>query len=96
MDGRRVVPLDAALRLKLNWDVFTFADAATMRRFRSDPLRWCGWLSDPITQRRFRPTWRSPTASYDGRTWWFSSEQSKQAFLAHPDSFVVQKTMLPE
>ena len=76
-------------RAQVNYEFFYFADEAGKEQFESDPLRWCGTVTDPISRERFRPTEKSAVAEHNGIPFFFSSEDTKTAFAAHPDSFSV-------
>ena len=90
--GRRAV-LDSSLRVRVGHDLFYFADAAGRARFLKDPLRWCARLSDPVTQRRFKPARTSPHLDWRGRRYWFASDSTLAVFRAMPDSFATRKGM---
>lgn len=81
--GKRPV-IDSSLREKVNYEIYYFASAAEKERFRKDPLRYCGQVTDPITKARFRPTASSPTATHGGRTYYFSADSTRARFLANP------------
>ena len=81
---------DSARRVWIGQDLFYFASEAERSRFVADPLRWCRALTDPVTQRRFHPTSRSPRLSYAGRPYWFASDSTRGVFVAKPDSFAVR------
>ena len=95
MDGRPA-SLDSTLRVRLNADLYYFADRATRARFLRAPLRWCGALTDPVSLRRFRPTAASPSARVAGRTWRFETAATRAQFLARPAAFEETARMLPE
>ncbi len=75
----------------VNHELFVFADASTRERFRKDPLRYCGILTDPVSKVRFRPTARAPRTEYDGRLYFFTEPGTLARFTAHPDSFAFRK-----
>lgn len=85
--------LEPGLRAEVNHEIFLFADRASFERFRKDPLRWCGTVSDPVSRKRFRPTPRSPRLTRDGRPYFFTSGLDLRTFRAMPDSFATRKGM---
>ncbi len=85
--GHRAARLDSSLRVWIGHDLFYFADRAARDRFAHDPLSACRALSDPVTQRRFRPTRKSPRLDYSGRPYWFESEATRDTFRTRPDWF---------
>lgn len=89
LDARRPARIEASHRTSLNFEVFYFADLESKRKFDTDPPRWCGPLTDPVTGQRFVPARRSPRTEYDGRTFYFVSDESQGRFAARPDSFAV-------
>lgn len=95
-DSDRMAVLDDAHLARVNFDLFFFADDDELQRFRDDPLRHCGTLSDPVTFERFRPTRRSPRLSHAGKTFVFANSVTYATFAAMPDSFVVPRLRMEE
>jgi YHS domain-containing protein len=93
VDPRRHAVLDSKLRSYVNYEVFFFADDSTLALFESDPLRWCGLLTDPVSQRRFRPVLGARPFVFNGRRYFFESDSTLALFEAQPDSFAIRKTM---
>lgn len=85
LDERRPAVIDAEHCVRLNWEAFFFADAWERERFRSDPLLYCGLLTDPISRQRFRPRASSPRATHEGVTYFFESEDNRSAFEVAPE-----------
>ena len=85
--------LDPGLRAEVNHEVFLFSDRSTLEKFRKNPLRWCGILTDPVSRQRFRPTARSPHLTYNGRPYYFTNDLNLRTFRAIPDRFAVRKGM---
>jgi YHS domain-containing protein len=90
-DAARPAVYDAALRTRVNYEFYVFADAEEKHRFDADPLRWCGTVTDPIDRQRFRPTKDSPRATHAGVPYFFRYEQNEKQFVAAPDSFAVMQ-----
>src|SRR5262249_52513390 len=55
VDPTRIGSLDARLQSRVNGEIYRFADATTLERFRRNPARWCGILRDPVSGVRFIP-----------------------------------------
>ena len=90
-DAARPAVYDPALRTRVNYEFYCFADADEKRRFDADPLRWCGTVTDPISRQRFRPTQASPRTTHAGVPYFFSSDETARQFAAAPDSFAVMQ-----
>ena len=84
--SRRAI-LDSSLRVRLNQDIYYFSSMAALKRFRKDPLRYCGKLTDPVTRERFRPTKSSPHVAFRGRDYWFAADSTLARFQAQPERF---------
>ena len=89
----RPAKLDPAFRTLVNYEVFFFSDGDSKRKFEKNPTAYCGWLTDPVTQKRFQPKKSSPRWTYAERRYYFSSDTTLAAFKAHPDSFALRKGM---
>jgi YHS domain-containing protein len=85
--------LDSAHRVVVNQELFYFADAKDARKFRKDPLKNCGPLTDPVAKRRFTPSKTSPRMTWMGRDFFFESEDTRKQFAAMPDSFAIRSGM---
>jgi len=86
----RLVP---RYRADINYEIYFFSTDDARERFRNDPLRYCGWLTDPVSRARFRPTAASPRIKYKGRPYYFMSDSSRVTFQAAPDSFALRRGM---
>ena len=82
----RLAVLSPAYRLYVNHEIYFFSDSAALLKFERDPLRYCGWVTDPVTRARFQPTLSSPRFEHRGRPYYFRSDSSLAIFKAHPDS----------
>ena len=89
----RAARLEPEYRAWVNHELFYFADSLLLARFRKEPTRWVGKVTDPVTRVRFRPTARSPRLEHDGRPYYFQSRQALVQFSAMPDSFALRKGM---
>ena len=88
--------MDAAHRSVVNFELFYFADEKAKSQFDEDPLRYCGAVTDPVTQERFIPGESSPRIERDGRSFIFLSEENLEQFEALPDSFSVPRYRMRE
>jgi YHS domain-containing protein len=79
-DARRPAVIDAEHCVRLNYEAFFFADLWERERFRSDPLVYCGLLTDPVSRTRFRPNASSPRATHEGVTYFFENERNRELF----------------
>jgi YHS domain-containing protein len=90
-DTTKVAVLDFATRSRVNFETFFFADQDGKKRFDADPARYAGLLVDPVNKVRFQPSARSPRLDYNNRPFFFSSDSTRAAFAATPDSFAVAR-----
>ncbi len=86
LDARRPAVLDAEHCVRLNWEAFFFADRWERERFLSDPVTYCGLLTDPVSRRRFRPTPDSPRFAHAGVTYFFESVANRARFEEDPET----------
>lgn len=93
VDSTKKAKPDKKLTQRMNYEVFMFSSSAARRKFDKDPLKYCGLLTDPVNQRRFHPTPRSPHTAFKGRSYYFASDSTFTVFHATPDSFALRKGM---
>jgi len=91
VDPRRVGSLAEALRARVNGEPYRFAGPATLRRFRRDPVRYCGLLRDPVTGVRFWPGRRSPRAEWKGGVYFFDGDSTFAEFRRAPQRYEVKR-----
>ena len=60
--------------------------AAEVERFLSDPVTYCGQLTDPISRMRFRPRPDSPRFTHAGVTYYFEDQQNRALFESDPET----------
>jgi YHS domain-containing protein len=89
--SRRQAVIDPATREQINYEIFYFADRGSLERFRRDPVRWCGLLTNPADQMRFRPKKSSPRLTWGGRLYIFPDAASMAKFQSMPDSLAERK-----
>jgi len=72
--------LDEAHRAFVNYETYYFATDANMNTFIAAPYKYTGKVTDPVTRDRFIPTGQSPRRSFEGRLFYFESDQTAKAF----------------
>ena len=87
LDARRPAVIDAQHCVRLNYEAFFFADLWERERFLSDPLSYCGLLTDPVTRRRFRPSRDAERSIHAGVTYYFQSEENRIRFEEDPEAY---------
>ena len=85
LDARRPAVIDAAHCVRLNYETYFFADAWERERFLSDPILYCGLLTDPISRERFRPSVDSPRFTHRDVSYYFQSEKNRERFEEESD-----------
>jgi YHS domain-containing protein len=91
VDTTRVGSLEEALHARVNGEPYRFASLATLRRFRRDPVRYCGLLRDPVTGMRFWPSAHSPRAEWKGAPYLFDSDSTFAEFQRAPQRYEVKR-----
>lgn len=86
LDERRPAVIDADHCVRLNYEAFFFADAWERERFLSDPLTYCGLLTDPVSRERFHPDADSPRFQHEGVTYYFQCAANREAFEMDPET----------
>lgn len=87
VDSTRAAVLDAAHRIRINYETYFVSDLEARNQFLQDPLRYCGPVTDPVSKERFRPNRSSPHFEYDGTPYYFLDPAHLARFAAAPDSF---------
>ena len=88
--------MNAAHRAQINHEIFFFSSSSLRKLFLSDPLRWCGVLTDPVSGLRFQPDRTVPKTAYEGRTYYFSSAETEAKFKADPAMYQDAKRAMPK
>ena len=91
VDPRSPGSLDTTLRARVNGEIYRFARAATLARFRRDPVRWCGVLRDPVSGARFFPDRRSPRLEYRDGPYFFGGDSTLATFQANPERYAIHR-----
>ncbi len=79
--------LDQAHRVFVNWETYFVSSAAALAEFSQSPWRYTGVVTDPVSGKRFQPDESSPQQAHEGRTFYFSSEETLVEFAAAPESY---------
>ena len=93
VDPTRLGSLEEPLHLRVNGEVYRFADATDLARFHAAPYLWCGLLRDPVTGERFVPSAQSPATFWNDGPYYFASERSRARFLAAPRQYQVVREL---
>jgi YHS domain-containing protein len=91
VDPRRVASYDPKLRIFLNQEAYFFAGPDTKKRFESDPLRYAGPLTDPVSQKAFTATHFSPHMKFKDRTYYFESQLTERQFAVSPKNYSTRR-----
>ena len=81
--------LDDAHQVRLNYEAYFFSEPEMVARFRADPIRYCGLLTDPVSNRRFRPDRAAPRLAHEGVVYYFESVQTRDRFRRTPEAYVL-------
>jgi YHS domain-containing protein len=84
VDPSRTAVLDPDHWVRVNHEIYFVADAVERAAFLEDPVRYCGVITDPVTGERFHPLPTSPRLDYEGRPYYFLSENHRTRFQADP------------
>lgn len=89
--------LDSTTRCYVNYEIFFFSDESERTRFESDPLQYCGIVTDPISRQRFRPTSLSPRFDCNDHPYYFFTEENMATFATSPMMYATPNyKMLPK
>ena len=91
VDTTQVASLSPLLRAKVNGEIYRFARATTLARFRRSPRRWCGILRDPVSGVRFLPGATSPHCQLADSPYYFENDSTYRAFRADTARFAIRR-----
>lgn len=94
VEPARTALLDSVHCVQINYETYFVGSGAARRKLESDPLKYCGRLTDPVSQLRFTPTKRSPRLEWGGKPYYFASDSTRALFASTPDSFAVPRAMM--
>ena len=86
-DGRRPAVIDAGHCVRLNYETWFFADTGECERFRAEPLKYCGLLTDPVSKERFRPGAGAEHSDHAGVTYYFQCAGNRALFEQDPEMY---------
>jgi len=72
---------------RLNYEGYFFCKPEEEERFLSDPIAYCGLLTDPVSKLRFRPSAASQRAVHEGIVFYFAGPETAQLFAQAPEDF---------
>ena len=76
-----------AMRERVNHEFFYFSSSKAKDTFQKNPVAYVGKLTDPVTHERFEPDADSPKLVFEGRRYFFSSNESREKFLEKPENY---------
>jgi YHS domain-containing protein len=79
--------LDSAHRISIGYETYFVSSQTAKKSFEKNPLRYCGFLTDPVTKQLFRPSESSPRDTNNGRPWYFASDSTRMMFAMMPESY---------
>ncbi|MCH9032524.1 MAG: hypothetical protein IIB00_09745 [candidate division Zixibacteria bacterium] len=81
----------------MNYEIYYFANEHHKRQFDSQPLRYCGLVTDPISHERFYPGEKSPRLLHSNQNYYFTADSNLAVFRAMPSKYAApQYQMAPE
>jgi len=98
VSDERAAVIDEAHRRNINWEVYFVSGEEAATAFDSDPLQYCGQVTDPVSNTRFRPGEDSPRTVYQDRVYYFETAVNLEQFnempegLANPAHKMIPKT----
>jgi len=93
VDPKQPALLSPNTRAYVNHEIYFFSSPNAMKKFRKDPLNYCGTLTDPVSRARFTPSRKSPRFDFMDRPYYFSSDSTLMVFKSMPDTFAVRRGM---
>lgn len=87
VDPEQAAIIDFAHRISIGYETYFVGSQTAKRSFEKDPLRYCGFLTDPVTKQLFRPNESSPRDTNNGRPWYFMSDSTHMLFAMMPESY---------
>ena len=86
--------LDAGHRAYVNHEIYYFGSVEALQAFVSEPWKYTGTVTDPVTMARFQPTPESARRSYGGRLFFLQSAESAVTFDGDPATYGVPRPMM--
>jgi YHS domain-containing protein len=91
VDTTAVASLAPRLRARVNGEIYRFAGAATLARFRRDPVRWCGILRDPVSGVRFIPRRGARRVDLGDGPYFFMTDSTWRVFRADTAAYAIHR-----
>ena len=91
VDPTRIGSLDPRLQSRVNGEIYRFADAVTLERFRKSPARYCGILRDPVSGVRFIPDHFSPHLDTPESPYFFDDDSTFAVFRHDPERYAIHR-----
>ena len=91
VDPRRIASYDPKFRVFLNQEAYFFAGSDTKSKFLSNPLRYSGPLTDPVSQKRFTASGFSPKTKYKDHVYYFESTLTQRQFAVSPKDYAMRR-----
>ncbi len=88
--------LRADHRLRVNHETYFFSSREALAEFERDPLALCGKVTDPVSGERIAPTATTPRYDYAGRSYFFSSWDTRGRFASSPAAFANASREMPD
>ncbi len=91
VDTTAVAIIDPAHRAFVNHEVYYFSSDETRQRFDSEPYRYTGKVTDPVSLVRFQPDSTTPSRRAADRLFYFASANTLAMFDMQPDLYSTPK-----
>lgn len=86
--------LDAGHRAFVNHEVYYFGSDEALQAFVSEPWKYTGRVTDPVSLERFVPTSDSIRRSHGGRLFYLKTAQTAQIFDGDVAMYGIPKPMM--
>lgn len=88
VDPSRPALLDTRHRVFVNWETYYLSSDENLAKFRADPLKYVGTVTDPVTRERFQPERKHTRLEHEGRLIWFAKPENAARFREGPEAYV--------
>lgn len=85
VDKTQAANIDSLHRAFVNWEAYFVSDERALAVFLSEPYKYTGLVTDPISLERFQPGPDSPRVDHSGRPFYFENKKNAQRFSKSPD-----------
>lgn len=87
VDPSQPAILDEAHRVFVNYETYYLSSTEARQEFQKSPWRYTDLVTDPVSQARFQPAAQTPSAEFDQRLFYFSSDESAETFAQDPGAY---------